>query len=129
MFSPLPNNEKTFHIKVQGERSKEWFEGDFTVKCLLNQAEQIDVALKTDRYNGGSASLPAQYALMNRTIAELEVRVKKGPTWWQESQSGRFLYDTNIVLEVFKESFKAEEAWGKAVEEQAAKAEKAVETK
>ena len=113
----LPNNESTFHFKKQGERSKEWFEGVFTVKCLLNQAEQIQVAIINDRYNGGVSTLPPKYALLNRTLAELEARIVKAPTWWTESQGGKTLYDTDIIFEVFKKAFEAEESWLKKVED------------
>ena len=113
----LPGNEFTFHFKEQCNATKEWYEGDFTVKCLLTNAEQSEIALRTDRYNQGSRSLAPQFALFNRTLAELELRIIKSPTWWKESDSGRTLYDPEIVYAVFKESMKGPEEWSKKLEE------------
>jgi hypothetical protein len=118
----LPNNEYSFYTKVVGEKTQEHLEGSFTVKCLLSQAELVEVAIRTEQYNQGTA-LPAQFALINRAIAELEVRIIKSPTWWSERGNGRDLYDTNVVFHVFKEAFKAEEEWKKRIEEKAKEAE------
>ena len=134
MFSPIQNNEYTFHVKVQGEKTKEQYEGTFTVKCILNQEEMVDVALRTDRYCGGSKNLANQYILVNRSIAELEVRIikdektgkMKAPTWWIESDSGRLLYDTNVVYKVFADAMKAEEQWYKKLADKVEEAEKQV---
>lgn len=128
----LQDNDYTFYCKVQGEKSKEWFEGNFTVKSLLNQEEMVDVAIRTDRYNGGSKNLPTQHALINRAIAELEVRIVKDkktnkmlcPTWWTESDFGRLLYDTNVVYHVFAEAMKAEDNWYKKLTEKSEAIEK-----
>lgn len=115
----LANNQETFHVKIQGDKTKEWFEGDFTVLCLLDMGQQMDVALRTDRYNGGSKTLPEQFKLFNRMIAELDVRVTKSPTWWSESSGGWNLHDTNIVREVFVKAIEAEDGFGKKVAEKA----------
>lgn len=113
----LPANEHTLYVKIQGEDTKEWFEGSFTFKCLLNQAEKVEVAVRTDRYNQGSTTISPQHALINRTIAELEMRTIKAPTWWTENGNGRLLYDTNVVFHVFKEAFEAEAAFKKKLED------------
>lgn len=113
----LPGNEFTFHFKEQCKATKEWYEGDFTVKCLLTNEEQSEIALRTDRYNQGSRTLAPQYALFNRTMAELELRIIKAPTWWKESDSGRTLFDADLVYAVFKEAMRAPEEWAKKLEE------------
>ena len=128
----LADNEHTFYCKVQGEKTRSWYEGDFTVSCILNQEELVDVALRTDRYCGGSKNLSSQYVLINRSIAELEVRIvkdaktgkMKAPTWWTESDNGRLLYDTNVVYRVFAEAMKAEEEWNKRLASKVEDAEK-----
>jgi hypothetical protein len=124
----LENNEFAFHIKVQGEKTKEWFEGDFTIKCILNMQEQMDIAIATDRYNGGSTSLDPNFKLFNRMLAELETRlVRKNnkplcPTWWSESNFGWQLHDSNIVFEVFPKVGEAEKAWAERLKAKADKA-------
>jgi hypothetical protein len=123
----LPGNEYTFHFKGKGATTGETYEGDFTVSCLLTNSEQMEVAIRTDRYGGGSKSLPEQYKLMNRVFAELDLRVKKAPTWWKESNGGWDLHDANIVNEVFNEAMKAVEHWTNKLKDKATEAEKTAE--
>lgn len=127
----LANNEHKFYCKIQGEKTMEWFEGDFVVKCILTNEEQVDIAIRTDRYNAGSKTLPTQHTLINRTIAELEVRIMRdakgklqAPTWWIESDGGRLLYDTNVLYHVFAEAMKAEQVFAQRLKDKAEAAEK-----
>lgn len=123
----LTNNEHKFYLKAKGEKTAEAFEGDFTTKCILNQQEQVEVALRTDRYNGGSKTISPTHALINRTVAELEVRMIKAPTWWTDSDSGRLLYDTNILFDVFTETMKGEKVWADRLKGEVENAEKDAE--
>lgn len=123
----LPGNEFTFPFKCKGEVSGQWFEGDFTVCCCLTNAEQSEVAIRTDRYSAGSKTLPEQFKLNNRVFAELDMRIKKSPTWWKESNGGWDLYDTNIVHEVFAKTMEASKDWAERLKAKAEQLEKAAE--
>ena len=125
----LPPNESTFHLKVVGERTKKVYEGDFTAKCVLTNGETIEVGLKLDRYNGGSTTLAPQFVLMNRVLAELEVRLKKSPEWWRESDYSRTLQDQNVMYEVFKKAMEAEKAWTDKLNKESEEVEKKTEKK
>lgn len=123
----LPGNEFTFHFKHKGDVSGEWYEGDFTVCCCLTNAEQMEVAIRTDRYSGGSKSLPEQFKLTNRVFAELDMRIKKAPKFWTESNGGWDLHDNNIVHEVFAKAMEASKDWAERLKAKATEAEKAAE--
>jgi hypothetical protein len=123
----LPNNEYIFHFKSKGEKSGDWYEGSFTVACVLNNLEQMEVAIRTDRYNAGSRTLPEQFKLFNRIMAELELRIKKAPTWWTENNHGWALFDANIVHEIFNKAMEAEKVWSDRLKEKADQAEKTAE--
>ncbi len=123
----LPSNEYTFSFKTTGDKTKKVFEGSFTVKCLLTSAEIIEVGLRLDQYNRGSKTLAPGVNLLNRAFAELDVRMIKAPSWWKDSQDGRDLFDTNVVLEVFDRAIEAEAVYDKRVAEAADVAEKAAE--
>lgn len=123
----LANNEHKFYFKQKGDVTGQSFEGDFVCKCVLSNVEMIEVGLRVDRYNGGSKTLNPALALMNRTIAECEVRIIKAPTWWQESDSGRSLYDSNILYSVFTEVMKGEKEWADRLKKEADEAEAAAE--
>ena len=123
----LPGNEYTFHFKGKGLTTGETYEGDFTVACVLSNSEQMEVAIRTSRYGGGEKNLPEQFKLTNRVFAELDMRVKKSPTWWKESNGGWELHDANIVHEVFAETMKGAEDWASRLKEKADQAEKQAE--
>jgi hypothetical protein len=132
MYEPIAQNEYSFHVRLTGEKSKLPYEGTFAVKCLLTQEEMVDIAVRVDRYNSGSKNLPAQYALINRAIAEIEVRLIRDkktskpqcPTWWTESDFGRLLVDSNILFEVFAKAMEAESEWQKRLAAKVEAAEK-----
>lgn len=119
----LANNEHKFYLKAKGEKSGQSFEGDFTVKCILNIEEEVEVAIRTDRYNAGSKTLNPSMALINRTIAELEMRIIKAPTWWTDSGYGRTLVDKNVVYDVFTKAMEGEKVWADRLKSEAEEAE------
>jgi ssRNA-specific RNase YbeY (16S rRNA maturation enzyme) len=128
----LLNRETTFYFSATGFKSKKKYEGNFTVKTVLTNGEQVLVALRTDQYNGGSTSLPSAYSQFNRAIAELEVRmvtkagIQQAPSWWKDSDGGRNLIDANLVTEVLDMATKkGDEAFEKLLGEQIASAEQA----
>lgn len=111
----LPSNEYTFNLDETGERTKRRFDGSFTVKCLLTIDEIVDVGLRMDAYNRGSTSVMPGIQLLNRARAELEVRIQKSPSWWRDSNNGRDLMDTNIILEVFNKALDAEKVYDERI--------------
>jgi hypothetical protein len=130
----LANNEHKFYFKEKGVISNQWFEGDFSVKCVLTIEEQVRVGVLVDRYNGGSRTLDPNRALMNRSIAEMEVRIIYDndnkplcPTWWSENGFGRTLIDSNILYSVFSKAMEGEKKWMKDLEKEADKSEKEVD--
>jgi hypothetical protein len=129
------SNEYTFKVSIVGERSKKTYEGQFTVKCVLNYQEQVNVGLLLDEYNRGSRTVPEGTFRMNRALAEMDVRVviddrtgqQKAPSWWRDSNGGRTMIDKNVVLEVFLKALDAETDYDKRVEESSKDAEESVE--
>jgi hypothetical protein len=129
----LPSNEHTFHFKATGEKTKQKYEGTFTVKCLLTAVEAVEVGLRTDAFNRGSKTIHSSVAILNRAFAELDIRILKAPSFWKDANDGRDLLDPNIVLEVFDQALGAEKVYTDRVEAAAKEAdeqaEKAIETK
>lgn len=108
-------NEETFNLKVKGSRTQNSYEGNFTVKCILTNGDIGTVAQKFDAYNGGSATLAQGAAILNRAYAELEVRILKSPSWFKDSDFGRELFDSNVLLEIFAKAMDAEKNYGKQI--------------
>lgn len=126
MLLPV-SNEYTFMLSSKGESTEQKYEGAFKVKCLLTNAEKVNIGLRLDSYNGGSKTVAAGVAILNATLAELDVRVIEAPSFWKDSDNGRELMDTNIVYEVFAKANEAEADFKKRLKEVADKAEKDAE--
>ena len=123
--------ECTFSFSTKGLRTKKKYEGDFTVKTVLTNGEQMESAIRADQYNAGSSTLAPAFAGFNRAVAELEVRIvtrdgkQLAPGWWQDSDSGRTLLDANIITELYKRAREeGDKAFDKHLDEQIAVAEK-----
>jgi len=125
----LPKNDHSFTFSEKGERTRKTYEGQFTVKCLLSMEEIRQAGIKLDLLNGGSRTLPGGVALLNRAFAELSVRIIKAPSWWTDSNEGRELFDTNVVLEVFNKAIDAERVWDERITKAADDAEAATAPK
>ena len=126
MLLPV-SNEYTFMLSTKGESTGMKYEGAFKVKCLLTTTEKVDIGLRLDAYNRGSKTVPQSTAILNATLAELDIRVMESPSFWKDSDSGRQLLDTNIIFEVFKLSTEAEEDFRKRLKEKSDDAEKKAE--
>jgi hypothetical protein len=108
----LKNNERTFDFEVKGNVTHEVYKGQFTVKCLLQNDEMIEIYKLVDRYNGGSYTLHSGASNFNRALAELEVRLvaadAKGnsllPKWFSDSNYGRKLLNPNVVIELYEKA-------------------------
>ena len=128
----LTNLNYTFYFESTGEKTKNKYEGEFTVKLALTVGEQIEVAKLTDRFNGGSTTLPPAYNVYNRALAEMEVRVATGldgkykaPSWWVDTNGGKGLLDTNVVLDLFTQMVEqSEKEWKTRLDKESEKAEK-----
>lgn len=126
----MDENEKTINFKSIGTRSGKVYEGRFTFKCLLTNMEQVEVALRTDRYNGGSSTIAPDKSIISRAIAELEIRTvdyEKSPSWFRDSDYGRHLVDNNVLFDLFAEAMKAEKGWADDLKEKADQVEKDAE--
>lgn len=123
MLLPV-SNEYTFHLSVKGESTGLKYEGTFKVKCLLTTSEKVDIGLRLDSYNRGSKTVSQGVAVLNATLAELDVRIMESPSFWKDSDYGRELLDTNVIYEVFKKSNEAEEDFKERIRSIAEKSEK-----
>jgi hypothetical protein len=121
------SNEYTFAFKCVGEKTKQVYEGQFTVKCILSNQEIVEVGLRIDTYNRGSKTLPQGVQLLNRAMAELEIRTLKSPSWWKDSDAGRDLLDTNLIYELFNKAIDGERIYDERIAEATQSAEEKAE--
>lgn len=124
----LPSNEHTFTVSILGERTRQKYDGSFTVKCVLTNRELIEVGLRTDAYNNGSKSIATSgIGIMNRAIAHMEIATIKSPSWWRDSDGGRELLDLNVLYEVYNKALEAEKVYDERITKAADDAQAAAE--
>jgi hypothetical protein len=123
MLLPV-SNEYTFHFSEKGESTGLKYEGTFKVKCLFTTAEKLDIGLRIDSYNRGSKTVSQGIAILNATLAELDVRIIDAPSFWKDCDFGRDLVDTNIIYEVFKKASVSEEDFKTRIQALAEESEK-----
>lgn len=113
----LPNNETTFTVDVEGEVTGNRYTGSFTAICVPNQRQKAAAALLESEMlvstKGDLSVLDENTRYFIKCIAQLQFRLIKFPTWWQESDGGRNLYDINPIVEAMSKALDAENEWRK----------------
>ena len=124
----LPVFEAQFAISEVGETTGEKFTGMFTVKRVLSKREESLADIRRRAILGpqpeNSLSSVANDAYV---LGQLAVRIVKAPKWWDESDGGLDLLDSNVLAKIFEETLKAEIEFRKEIAEKTGDAEKVLE--
>lgn len=111
----MPETEGSFELDVRGDTTNQPFRGTFRCK-ILTRKDRASVAKHRAFLNG---PLEGQLDLGTLTyhymVAYLRFALTEYPKFWEESDLGYDLYDTNVVEEVYKQVMKFEEDWMREV--------------
>ena len=94
----------TFTINEVGETTGRVFSGEFKVKTVLTRRESFRADQLRREIVGASPEgslIPADVQLEGMMIAQLQIRIVKGPQWWTESNGGLELEDLDIIAKLF----------------------------
>ncbi len=117
MFEVLPPQEHTFTIQVQGDRSKQTFEGSFTYsRPTLGVNIQIG---RTKALITGGLPVDADTDAVADMLATLRHTLVKSPEWWAKSDHGAKLQDLNVLFELMKRCNDFEKSRDEKLDEQA----------
>lgn len=101
--------EHTFNIHVQGDRTFDIWDGQFTVKTMLSHADQMRQDSLRREFLGPNAQFATDRAITQAdTFADLAVRITKAPDWWASNRGGLDLKDDNVVTKIHEAALKAE---------------------
>ncbi len=103
--------ESSFSVNVVGEDTGESFLGKFTVKTRLSHGEKIEQDIVRRNLLGGQPNgAVANERSLNtcEILSQLAVRVVSAPSWWENSDNGKSLYDDNVLVEVFTKAVQVE---------------------
>jgi hypothetical protein len=115
----LPNNESTFDVDVVGETTFKHYEGQFTVRCVLNMGQKHAMELERTRLLGNYANPTEELSGIAIIFASLRAKVTDGPEWWKQSVSGTTIKDENVLIDIYGKAVKAETEWREKVKEMA----------
>lgn len=116
----LPNVTTTVQLDSIGERTKSRWVGTFTIKRILTHADHF----KLDRIYASlmpsrSADVSEEQKLKAAAIAELAVRVINGPAWWDGTNSGQLMVDSDPLYDLISKCNEEEQKWAQEIEESA----------
>lgn len=109
----LSGSEAIFSINVIGDKTKETFMGEFTVKCIMSPMDLI----KSDKlYRNLIGDNPhfanqdvREYAFV---FSQLQFRIVKSPSWWELGEiNGQNVQDRNVLITIMNNALEAEELY------------------
>jgi hypothetical protein len=115
----LPKNERTFCFSVKGEVTQQSFDGEFTVICIPNMTQKRAIEIERSRLSADLSNPTANLFSLAMMLANLRVRILNAPGWWNDSNGGGNLKDDNVLLSLFEEVMRQEDAWREEVRKQA----------
>lgn len=107
----LPKNEKSFFFSKEGEVTMHKYEGQFTVKCVLTAADKRMLEIEQSRLMVDLKNPTPNLMAISRVVANLRIRVLKGPDWFDQILDDLETLDDNILFEVWTECLTASKAW------------------
>jgi len=110
----LPDMEYKFSVQFVGKESGINWVGDFTYK-RPNINERSLIELMKTRLNGDLVTIDPDIAYLNAALAHLRFTLKSSPEWWKDSDFGGALFDTNVIVEIYKKCIDFETEWSNRV--------------
>lgn len=113
-IATLPSMEKTFTIDVKGSDTGQQFQGTFTYK-RPNLRAKSNAAKLAARLNEDLKNLDEDTKFIHDVLANLRFSLIETPEWWQKSDFGLNLYDTNVIFDIYKACVDFENEWTEKV--------------
>jgi hypothetical protein len=107
----LPNKEKTFACEHIGETTGKKYDGQFTVRCILNVGQKHALALEKTRLLGSYESPTDDLAGLAIILANLRARIVDAPEWWKQSNGGSLVDDEDVLVVLYRKIQEAELEW------------------
>ena len=114
MINTLPSMEFSFSIDVKGSDTGQQFQGTFTYK-RPNLRLKSNAAKLAARLNEDLRNLDEDTKFIHDVLANLRFSLIQTPDWWQKSDFGLELYDTNVIFDIYKACIDFENAWSEKV--------------
>ena len=122
----LPKKERTFTFNHTGSETGITYDGEFTVKSILNIMEKRDLELEKTILAADTKNPTNMLESLCHIIATLRVHIIKAPTWWEQSLGGFNLDDEDVIIALYDKVVEQGNLWREELRNKTqAKAEKA----
>ena len=116
----LPKNEATFHFEHTGETTGRKYEGDFTVKCVLNLADKRALEVQKSNISLDLNNPSANLSAISDVVSNLRVRVIDAPDWFKQVIVSLDVYDDELFFEIYGKCLEKSEEWLRSLKKEAA---------
>lgn len=107
----LPSTEHSFSISVEGNLTRNQYDGNFACK-IPNIKTQAAIAKHKAMLNGGfEEGLDIGTRNMHHMISYLRYTLTEMPKWWKDEDLGYNLFDINVIETVYAKVLEFEKAW------------------
>lgn len=113
----LPKNESGFDFTHVGEVTGKKYEGQFTVKCMLNLADKRILEIEKSRLTADLQNPTGNLSALGSVVANLRVRIIDGPDWYNQVIMSLDTLDEELIFELYSECLKKSDEWRKSVKE------------
>ncbi len=106
----LPSMEHTFTVSIKGTDTGQMFDGTFKYK-RPNIRKNSEISRTAALLDGGIVGLDEDTRLLHEVAATLKHTLTEFPDWWEKSDFGFELHDSNVLFEIYRECMKFEKDW------------------
>jgi len=107
----LPNNERSFDLKYEGRTTGKLYEGQFTVKCILNTADKRAVELEKSALSADLRNPTDDLSAISTVVSNLRVRVIKAPDWFKQGIITLDIIDEDVFFNIYGKCLEKADEW------------------
>lgn len=115
----IPDYIRMVQLDSMGEVTKERWIGTFQVKAVLTHADRFQLERMYNQLIPKDGEVSEDIKLRAASIAELSVRVVKGPRWWDETASGQLMVDMDPLYDLLVQCNKESKNWSEELDKAA----------
>ena len=115
----LPKNESSFDFSHTGELYGKKYEGQFTVKCILNIADKRNLEIEKSRLTADLSNPTDNLSALGSVIANLRVRVVSAPDWFNQAIFTLDILDEEVIFELYSKCLDKSQEWRESIKAKA----------
>ena len=111
----IPKNESGFDFVHIGEITGKKYDGQFTVKCMLNLADKRMLEIEKSRLTADLQNPTGNLNALGTVIANLRIRIIDAPDWYNQLINNLDTLDEELIFELYTQCLKKSDEWRESV--------------